>query len=61
MTQLTEHFSWEEACVTSVRNIDNTIPEDIKPAIQKTAVRLESSRVTWCWCDCQLLVSFARS
>ena len=44
MNSLTEHFFWEDAEITIHRGIDNTIPEDIKPAILNTAKGMERIR-----------------
>jgi zinc D-Ala-D-Ala carboxypeptidase len=44
---LTEHFTLEEATFSSTaqrHGIDNTIPEDIMPAIKKSAVGMEKVR-----------------
>jgi len=41
---LTEHFTWAEAEITSHRSIDNTLPEELKPIIQKTAYGMERVR-----------------
>ncbi len=41
---LSPHFSWEEACITSHRGIDNSIPSEIEGAIRSTAARMEIVR-----------------
>lgn len=47
MTPITEHFSWEEASFSSTASrlgIDNTIPEEVKNAVRRTAVNMEKVR-----------------
>ena len=44
MPMLTEHFSTEEACITSHRGIDNSIPLELVPAILNTARNMELVR-----------------
>jgi hypothetical protein len=39
------HFSWAEAQMTAHRNIDNTIPKELWPAVIYTAVGMESIRL----------------
>lgn len=41
---LTTNFTWAEAEITSFRDIDNTIPPDIYPAIINTATKMERIR-----------------
>lgn len=41
---LSEHFDWAEASATLHRDIDNSIPEMVKPAIRNTAARMEVVR-----------------
>lgn len=43
-SELSDHFTWEEACFTSHRFIENTIPEELKPVIKFTAMKLERVR-----------------
>jgi hypothetical protein len=45
MTQLTEHFTLEEMCVTSHREIDNTPPIDVIDALKCTARGMEHVRL----------------
>jgi zinc D-Ala-D-Ala carboxypeptidase len=44
MTQLTEHFTLEEAQITNHRTIDNTAPMVIIPVLMKTAIGMERVR-----------------
>lgn len=44
MNKLSEHFSWAEASITTHRNIDNTIPENLKDNIINTAAKMELVR-----------------
>ena len=47
MTQITDHFSWEEVTQSSTASregIDNTLPEELKEAVYKTAVGMEKVR-----------------
>jgi hypothetical protein len=41
---LTEHFTWAEANVTLHRDIDNTIPEEVKANILHSAKQMERVR-----------------
>lgn len=41
---LSEYFDWAEANVTLNREVDNTIPEDIKWKIKNTAIGMERVR-----------------
>ncbi len=43
---LSPHFSWEEACITSHRGIDNSIPPEIEGAVRSTATKMEVVRST---------------
>lgn len=42
--ELSENFSWEEACITQQRDIDNSLPLELVPAVKFTANRLEYVR-----------------
>jgi putative chitinase len=44
LNSLSDHFSWEEAQITQVRDVDNTIPDELKKAVQFTANRMEYVR-----------------
>lgn len=44
LSSLSDHFTWEEASITQVRGVDNSIPDNIKPAVIFTANRLEYVR-----------------
>ena len=41
---LTENFSWDEACITQIRDVDNSIPIELVPAVKFTANRMEYVR-----------------
>jgi len=43
-TKLSQNFTWEEACTTENRIIDNSIPPELYPAIYNTARKMESVR-----------------
>jgi hypothetical protein len=55
MTQLTEHFTLEEAQITNHRTIDNTAPMVIIPVLMKTAVGME--RVRACLEDKAIMIN----
>jgi len=55
MTQLTEHFTLEEAQITNHREIDNIAPMVIIPVLMKTAMGME--RVRACLEDKSIIVS----
>ena len=42
--QPSAHFTWEEAVVTTHRNIDNILPEELKPVVKFTADKMEGVR-----------------
>ena len=41
---ITEHFTWEEACITQVRDLDNSIPLELLRNVKFTAQRMEAVR-----------------
>jgi zinc D-Ala-D-Ala carboxypeptidase len=41
---LSQHFSWEEACITEHRNLDNSIPVQLYKVIKNTAQGMERVR-----------------
>jgi hypothetical protein len=43
-SELSEHFTWDEACISTHREIDNTIPVTLKNTIKFTASRMERVR-----------------
>lgn len=42
--ELSENFDWEEACITSHRDLDNTIPLELFDKVKNTAIGMERVR-----------------